>query len=185
MKKFSDLNVDINVAASELQDTDQDGNVDPTQYKQDLDYILGLCEYKFCELDNTVTQCIRAIDRAKASIETKTARLPMNCLPISRNNSPERGFMVRSNANSMKHQLLTYPAVSLASLNDHMRNVLDWIENTFPCGHTLTQYRSNLNSTLDEEFRRWTNYFQECQTEKEIREVLNLVMEVKFLIHLR
>ena len=90
MKKFSDLNVEINVAASEIQDTEQDGNNDPTQFKEDVEHILAMCEFKFMELDNSVAQRMHAIDMVKATIATKIAQLQMISLPNSRNSSPGR-----------------------------------------------------------------------------------------------
>ena len=185
LKKFSECNVSIHIASTEFNDVDPQSGADPASYKADLDYILAVSEYKYNQVDNTVTQRMRLVDIAKGSIQTRVAKLQANSQPSSRNNSPNRAFMMRSNADSMKPPLITYSSATLITINDHMRNVLDWIHNMFPWGYSIPQYRSNLNSTLDKEFRRKTNYFTECQSEEEIRQSIDALMEIKFPIHLR
>ena len=85
LKKFSKFNVQIHISSIEFNDVEPQSGADPAVYKQDLDYILAQSEYKYCQVDNTVTQRMRLIDIAKASIQTRIATLQGNSQPTSRN----------------------------------------------------------------------------------------------------
>ena len=85
----------------------------------------------------------------------------------------------------MKPTELTFFDCTLVSLNDHMCNVVDWISHMYPAGYIIVQYRSNLNSTLNKEFRRRIGYFKNCQRVDEVKKELDRVIEVKYPIHVR
>ena len=127
---------------------------------------------------------MRNLDMVKGIVDSKAAMLESRSLPNSRSSSPSHGF-IRSNADSMKPKVLTYSGVTLISLQDHMRLIKDWISNMFPNGYSINQYRSNLNSTLDQEIRVRCAYFESCTSVEAIQNSLDLMMESKFPIHVR
>ena len=52
----------------------------------------------------------------------------------SRNSSPQRSYMVRSNADSLKPQTLSYSAATVTTVKEHMKRVEDCINNIYPGG---------------------------------------------------
>ena len=66
-----------------------------------------------------------------------------------------------------------------------MRRCEDWIKNLYPNGYTFALYKSNFASTLDSEFTLKANHFDSCHSEKEVKDEINSLMEVKFPVHTR
>ena len=182
---FCSLNVKINVNSEEILNTEEDDNVRPEDYRADVEYIQKMCEYKYNSLDASIAQRMRSLDMVKSAIATKIARIQKGSLPSSRSSSPSRSINIRTNADSMKPATLSYSSATLVSLADHLSSVEDWISNMFPNGFNVTQYRSNLNSTLDTEFHRKTRKFENCESIDDISKKINKLMEIKYPIHLR
>merc|ERR1711954_483382 len=55
----------------------------------------------------------------------------------------------------------------------------------FPNGHSLLNYKTNFITTLDKEFSLKADRFNGCKTEENVHEMMNQLMELKYLIHLR
>ena len=101
----------------------------------------------------------------------------------SRNSPPSRP-VVRSNADSMKPQILNYSEATVTTVAKHMKRVSDWIQNMFPNGYSFVNYRSNFISTLNKQFTIKSDRFDRCKTEEDISDMMNDIMELKYPIHL-
>ena len=144
-----------------------------------------MCKYKFNVLDASISEKMRALDIIKTAISNKIAMNHKDSLPSSRSSSPTRSLNIRTNADSMKPATLSYASATLVLISDHLSSVEDWILNMFPNGSTVNQYKSNLNSTLDQEFHRKTKKFESCNSIEAIHKSIKKLMEIKHPIHLR
>ena len=70
--------------------------------------------------------------------------------------------MVRSNADSLKPQTLSYSAATVTTVKEHMKRVEDWINNIYPGGYTFQHYLSNFMSTIDRHFSIKADRFKSC-----------------------
>merc|ERR1711954_57589 len=93
--------------------------------------------------------------------------------------------VVRSNADSMKHQILNNSEATVSTVSEHMRRVQDWVQNMFPNGYSFINYKSNFISTLDKQFSLKSDRFDGCKTEEDVSDMMNEFMELKYPIHLR
>ena len=185
ISEFNLLNVTINVNAAEILNNDEEDDIDPEEFRQDVEYITKMCKYKFQQLDATISEKMRALDIIKTAITNKIALNQKDSLPSSRSSSATRSVNTRNNADSMKPATLSYNTTTLVLIADHLSSVQDWMLNMFPNGSTVDQYKSNLNSTLDQEFHRKTKKFDNCNTVIAIHKSIDKLMEIKHPIHLR
>ena len=66
-----------------------------------------------------------------------------------------------------------------------MIRIDDWISNLYPSGYSFSLFKSNFTSTIDMEFSIKANHFDSCQTEQDVRDKIENLMEIKFPIHTR
>ena len=125
-----------------------------------------------------------AFDSAKASVKDAKSRLDRASQNLSRSSSPSR-FVMRSNADLMKPATLAYISATLVNVADHLRRIGDWMQNMYLSGYSFSLFKSNFNSTINEEFSRKALYFHKCTSEAEIKEEVNNLMEIKYPIHTR
>ena len=124
-----------------------------------------------------------AFDSAKANIANAKSRLDRCSQNSYRSSSPARTFVMRSNADSMKPSTLTYNSATLVNVADHLRRVDDCMQNRYPSGYSFALFKSNFNSTIDEEFSCKALHFDRCKSENEVKEEAESIMEIKFPIH--
>ena len=125
-----------------------------------------------------------ALNSAKASVKDAKSRLDRASQISSRSSSPSR-FVMRSNVDSMKLATLACSSATLVNVADHLRRIDDWMQNMYPSGYTLSLFKSNFNSTIDEEFSRKALHFDKCKSEAEIKEEVENLMKIKYRIHTR
>ena len=103
----------------------------------------------------------------------------------SRNSSPSRPYIMRSNADSMKPPTLSYSSATVSNVKEHMKRVNDWISNLYPNGYSFSHYKSNFTSSTDLEFLIKGDSFEGCRTEQDLKDQIEDIMEVKYPIHTR
>ena len=86
----------------------------------------------------------------------------------SRNSSPARPYLVRSNVDSLKPPMLTYSEATVTTVKEHLKRVEDWINNIFPGGYTFPHYLSNFMSSVDCQFSIKADRFESCGTEDDL-----------------
>ena len=86
----------------------------------------------------------------------------------SRNSSPQRPYMVCSNADSLKPQTLSYSDATVTTVKEHLKTVKDWMNNIYPGGYTFPHYLSNFTSTIDRQFSIKADKFESCKTEDDL-----------------
>ena len=93
--------------------------------------------------------------------------------------------MVRSNAESLKPQTLSYSDATVTTVKEHLKRVRDWINNIYPGGYTFPHYLFNFTSTINLAFSAKADRLKTCKTEDDLKEMIDEIMEVKFPIHSR
>merc|ERR1712081_87978 len=175
----------VNVALNTLEAYKVSNLVNPEDFKEDIIYTRKSLKYKINDLTQNFLIKKQEIENIQSLISMTEARSrEIESTGSSRNSSPARQ-VIRSNADSMKPQVLTYAEATVTLVSEHMLRVNDWISNMFPNGHSFLNYKTNFNSTLDKEFSLKANRFNSCKTEEDMLDMMNQLMELKYPIHLR
>merc|ERR1711954_44108 len=121
-------------------------------FKEDIEYTRKSLKNKISKLNKDFLIKKQEIENIQALIAITEARSKeAESAGSSRNSSPSRQ-VVRSNADTMKPQVLNYSEATVTSVSKHMLQVQDWVHNMFPNGCSFVNYKINFISTLNKQF---------------------------------
>merc|ERR1711954_535282 len=185
VSKLDDSYISVNVTLDTLQAYEVSDLFNAASFKEDIEYTPRSLKFKISKLNTEFLVKKQEIENLQALITmTETRNNEAESAGSSRNSSPSRQ-VVRSNADSMKPQILNYSEATVTTVSEHMRRVQDWVQNMFPNGYSFVNYKSNFISTLNKQFSLKTDRFDGCKTEEDVSEMMNQLMELKYPIHLR
>ena len=166
-----------------IQNTEDLQGFDPDDYEDDIRYINRNTSFKMDSLQSEFITCKIALDNAQSLISMAKAKLEKSASTnSSRNSSPVRPYIMRSNADSMKPSTLSYSSATLSNVKEHMKRVDDWISNLYPNGYSFSHYKSNFTSSIDLKFSIKGNR-EGCRTEQDLKDQIEDIMEVRYPIH--
>ena len=182
--KLNNSFITVNVTLDTLEAYEVSNLFNAEDFKEDIIYTRKSLKYKINTLNKNFLIKKQEIENIQALIAITEARSrEVESAGSSRNSSPSRQ-VIRSNADAMKPQVLTYSEATVTLVSEHMLRVQDWIHNTFPNGHSFLNYRTNFITTLDKEFSLKADRFNGCKTEENVHDMMNQLMELKYPIHL-
>merc|ERR1711954_283385 len=185
VSKLEDSYISVNVTLDTLQAYKVSELFNPANFKEDIDHTRKSLRFKINELNSEFVMKKQEIENLQALITmTETRIREAESASSSCNSSPSRP-VVRSNADSMKPQILNYSEATVTTVAEHMRRVSDWVQNMFPNKYSFANYKSNFISTLDKQFTLKSVRFDGCKTEEDVSDMMNDIMELKYPIHLR
>ena len=126
VSKLEDSYIPVNVTLDILQGYEVSDLFNPANYKEDIDHTRRNLRYKIDKLNTDFVIKKQEIENLQSLISMTEARIrEAESASSSRNSSPTRP-VVRSNADSMKPQILNYSEATVTTVAEHMRRVLDW-----------------------------------------------------------
>ena len=140
-QKVEESSDSININLDLIQNTEDLQGFDPVDYEEDITYFRRNIAFKMDSLQSEFLTRKIQLENAQSLISMAKAKLEKSASnSSSRNSSPVRPYIMRSNADSLKPLTLSYSSATVSNVKEHMKRVDDWISNLYPNGYSFSHY---------------------------------------------